>query len=508
MKILSKKGLIVLLVLTTAGILFYFTVYKTKINPVKSIESFHREEGHNLYVVEEYGKFPKKKHVLRKVDLSTGKTLWKEMILPAYHLNHQTRRPTPPLFFDETSVYYYVQNMDDSFLLYRFDKESGRLMDSVDITARAKGMKLTDCLWVPYVQTTENIICFNMTLRNYPQKPVESAFHVTVFSKTTGEVSTFTPAFPDFFILQAPRGLEDDSDFITYYNLPDILVMDKKNPSQLTIIPDIYTSPYQDGNILSYLTREGQYIRRDLATGMETRLYSLKESSFSHFRLMTPRGIITYHRERNSFFLQARDSSGRLLWRYTLPSGTSFYDLFAFDHSNYLPAESAYEFIGTAYWPLLATQKNTSDDASSDTYQLIMLDLQNGRPLWVRTLDKGTDCYPNHIYKEGDLYYLLYDHTLYQMDGESGALVKSFQFTLEKDGKQVPLLPYYARNLPLYSFQGDHLTFQSGDRFIVTADLKNEEFTLYGKMKRGEKSFMTVIREDSLHLGKLDKESQ
>ena len=508
MKILPKKGLIVLLVLTIAGILFYFTVYKTKINPVTRIETYHSEGEHFLYVVEEYGAFPKEKHTLRKVDTSTGKTLWKKKILPAYHLNHQTRRPTPPLFFDETSVYYYVQNMDDSFLLYRFDKESGRLLDAVDINATAQGMKLTDCLWVPYVQTTENIICFNTTLRNFPQKPVESALHVTVFSKTTGEVSAFTPAFPDLFILQAPRGLENDSDFITYYNLPDILVMDKKNPSQLTIIPDIYTSPYQDGNILSYLTRDGQYIRRDLSSGKTEKLFTTTMRSFSHFRLITPRGTITYHQNKDSFFFQARDKNGRFQWRYRLPEGYSFYDLFSFQHSLYLPAESAFEEIDFPYWALLATQHNKTDEGSSYVNKLIMLDLRNGHPLWARTLDEDVKCSPDHLYQEGDFYYFLYDKTLYQMDAKSGALVKSFQFTLEKDGKQVPLLPYYARNLPLYSFQGDHLTFQSGDRFIVTADLKNEEFALYGKMKRGEKSFMTVIREDSLHLGKLDKESQ
>ena len=504
----AKRGLIIAMILILVLPFLYLTVLQPILSPEPAIEAFHSEEGRFLYVVEEYGKFPKEKHILRKVDMSTGKTLWKETILPAYHLNHQARRPTPPLFFDQASVYYYVQNMDDSFLLYRFDKESGRLMDSVDITARAKGMKLTDSLWVPYVQTKENIICFNTTLRNFPQKPVESALHVTVFSKTTGEVSTFTPAFPDLFILQAPRGLEDDSDFITFYNLPDILVMDKKNPSQLTMIPDIYTSPSQEGNILSCLTNGGAYMRRDLSSEKTQKLFTTTMRSFSRFRLMTPRGVITYHQERDSIFLQARESSGRLLWRFTLPPGTSFYDLFAFQHSDYLPAESAYEFIGTAYWPLLATQRRKTGDSSPDVYKLIMLDLQSGRPLWVRTLGEGIDCHPDHLYKEGDLYYLLYDHTLYQMDGDSGALVKSFQFTLEKDGKQVPLLPYYARNLPLYSFQGDHLTFQSGNRFIVTADLKNEEFTLYGKMKRGEKAFMTVIRGDSLHLGKIDKESK
>ena len=504
----AKRGLIIVMILILVFPFLFFTVLKPLLSPQRAIESYGSEEGRFLYVVEEYGKFPKEKHILGKVDMSTGKTLWKEDILPAYHLNHQARRPTPPLFFDETSVYYYVQNMDDSFFLFRFDKESGQPLDSVDINAASGGLVLRDCLWVPYVQTEDKIICFNTTLRSFPQKPVESALHVTVFSKKTGDVSTFTPALPDFFILQGPRGLEDDSDFITFYNLPDILVMDKKDPSQVVMIPDIYTAPYQNGNILSYLTSDGVYMRRDLASGMTQKLFSISMRVFSPFRLMTPRGVITYHQKIDSFFLQARDGSGRLLWRYTLPPGASFYDLFAFQHSDYLPAKSAYEFTHTSYWPLLATQESKSDDASSDTYQLIMLDLQSGRPLWVRTLDEGIDCYPDHLYQEGDLYYLLYDKTLYQMDGKSGALVKSFQFTLEKNGKEYPLLPDHAKGLPLYSFQGDHLIFQSGNRFIVTADLKNEEFALYGKMKHGEKAFMTVIRGDSLHLGKLDKESK
>ncbi|HOO60502.1 MAG TPA: hypothetical protein PLL34_08120 [Candidatus Mcinerneyibacteriales bacterium] len=507
MKIFSKKGLIALLILAAAGVLFYFTVYKTQINPVKRIETVRIEEGHFLYVVEEYGHFPKERHTLQKVDTSTGKTLWKEKILPAYHLNHQVRRQTPPLFFDETSVYYYVQNMDDSFFLFRFDKESGELLDAVDINAAAEGMKLTDCLWVPYVQTKEKIICFNTVLRDFPEKPVESALHVTVFSKTNGKVSTFTPAFPDLFVLQAPRGLEDDSDFITFYNLPDILVMKKEDPSQLAMISDIYSTPYQDGNILTYLTREGQYVRRDLATGMETRLYSLKESYFSRFRLMIPGGIITYHQDEKSFFLQARDEKGKFKWRYTLPEEYSFYDLYAFQHSDYLPAESAYEATDAPYWPLLITQKS-KDDVSPDVSKLVMLDLRNGRPLWTTTLEGDVTCHPDHLYQEGDFYYLLYDHTLYRMDADTGELVRSFQFTLERDGKQVPLLPYYGRNLPLHSFQGEHLAFPFGETFIIKADLNKEEFSFFGKKKRGERVSMTVIRGDSLTLGTLQKEEK
>jgi len=502
----AKRGLIIVMILILVLPFLYLTVLQPILSPEPAIETFHSEEGRFLYVVEEYGKFPKEKHTLRKVDTSTGKTLWKEKILPAYHLNHQIRRPTPPLFFDETSVYYYLQDMDDSFVLFHFDKESGELLDFVDINAASGGLALRDCLWVPYVQTKENIICFNTVLRNFPEKPVDSALQMTIYSKKDGTVSVLTPALPDFFILQGPRGLEDDADFITFYNLPDILVVDKEDPSQLAMIPDIYTSPSQEGNILSYLTSGGAYMRRDLASGKTQKLFTTTMRSFSRFRLVTPRGIITYHQDKDSFFLQLRDETGRLQWRYHLPKGFSFHDLFSFQHSDYLPGESAYEFIDTFYWPLLATQERKSESVSSDTYQLIMLDLRSGKPLWVRTLDKGIDCYPDHLYKEGAFYYLLYDHSLYRIDGTSGALTKSFQFTLEKNGKEYPLLPRHAKGLPLYSFQENRLIFQSGNRFIITAELDSEEFSLFGKRGRGETLSMTVIRGDSLTLGTLQKE--
>ena len=482
-------------IIIAAGIflpLFYTQVYRKHIDPEKSIEALRMEDGKYVYVVEEYGKFPREKHTIKKIGEATGKTLWKKKMHTGHHLNHQNHRDLPALFTDKANLYYYIHDMDEMYYLLGYDKVTGEKTLAVKLKDHIPGDRIQPALYVPYLQLEDRILFFS----TYFFRVEHPEYTLTVTSvKKDGSEITNTRLETDEQFIAFPQGAEDTKEkYITMYDMPETLILSKTDPADQRLITKNYNPGLQRDGYYYYIDRTGALIRRDLETDREKRLFHRPELQHAFFTMYDEDGFIIQNDSNKDEYFAKYSYGGKKEWVYRLPEGWYFGDLFAWEHTHSSAAKSVYYYLKHDYLPIIMTKRPKTED-SPDIMAVAMLNIKTGKELWKETLEHTSihDLNSATVFIDKGRFYILFKNTILQIDADTGAIIKSIRLYLNDSGDEYDLIQKY--HIKMHDFNEGKLILNSLRSGFAVIDLEQDTFRFFGKKGRNAKLTLDVKKE-------------
>ena len=490
----NKKIFIAVVIVSILAYLFYSQVYKKYINPETDIEAFQSENGKYLYVVEIYGKYNEKKHLIKKIDLKNDKIIWKKNFKRHFALNHQVRKNKPAIFFDSKNIYYYIEGRDDKFFLIGFNKKTGENIFDINVNEQLNVEKISSFLFAQYVNLKDRIILLNKTRSS---KDEEWDYSFTIVNKNNGQISTMTLPQKGLTIQEPLGNFDENTDYLILQSGNFAYIFNKNNFKKYKIIETKGPNNYLDGNNFYYFKPNLNFVRKNLETGKIDFLFKDNDLTYPYFKIYNKKNIIvhqkkyTSNRKGRDDLLKCYGLNGKFKWKYDFPKNYSFrYHVAMFNFALYMPENTPYYKVDNNYFPFLIKIDVNEEQVNK---KIVMLNVKTGKPLWDKDFIniESISFVPSNFYKEGDYYYFIKDNKLTQIDSITGKIEKTISVKYKHESSTENLISRY--DLKSYQFVKNYLFIQPRYRHtIIRVDLKNDDLNYIGNKLKGSDFVLEV----------------